>query len=125
MGSDPQLFGMTLAVTSGFGAMVHYDDEPVPPEAKGWNVKFYKVRRLRASCMLLLDHQGRRNDIARWCVIPQINKTKRHLDGPAASAFWTQLEEWLRTHKAWVMQHSHHSHAAAPQPGRGGSGAPR
>jgi hypothetical protein len=49
---------------------VHYDDEPVRGDVKGWNVRFYKV-----------------------------SKTKRHMDGIAASQFWIQLADWLKVHK--------------------------
>ena len=64
----------TVVVVAGFGAVVHYDDEPVAGESRGWNVKFYKV-----------------------------NKGKRHGDGAAVSSFWIHLEEWLRVNKGWVL----------------------
>lgn len=57
------------------GAVVHYDDEPLRGEVKGWNVKFY-----------------------------QVNKAKRHMDGTAASSFWIHLTEWLNVHKAWLLK---------------------
>jgi hypothetical protein len=33
-----------LYLCAGFGAVVHYDDEPVSQEVKGWNVTFFKVK---------------------------------------------------------------------------------
>lgn len=55
---------------AGFGAFVHYDDEPVRGDVKGWNVHSYKVSR-----------------------------GKRHMDGLAVSQFWMQLGDWLKVHK--------------------------
>ncbi len=83
----------------GFGAFVHFDDEPVRGDVKGWNVRFYKV-----------------------------NKTKRHMDGIAASQFWMQLADWLKVHKPLYLlpvPSSSASGAAAGAGGAGGASAPR
>jgi hypothetical protein len=68
-------FSFLLTRATGMGAMVHYDDDPVSAEVKGWNVKFYKV-----------------------------NRSKRHLDGTAVSSFWNNLEDWLRRNRPDILQ---------------------
>lgn len=61
--------------STGFGAFVHYDDEPVRGDVKGWNMRFFKV-----------------------------SKTKRHMDGICVSQFWMQLADWLKVHKPLYLR---------------------
>lgn len=54
---------------------MHYDDEPVRGDVKGWNMRFFKV-----------------------------SKTKRHMDGICVSQFWMQLADWMKVHKPLFLR---------------------
>lgn len=74
---------------------MHYDDEPVRGDVKGWNVRFYKV-----------------------------NKAKRHMDGIAVSQFWMQLADWLKVHKPlYLLPTANASSSSAAASGAAAGGA--
>lgn len=109
-----------LCTLTGFGAFVHYDDEPVRGDVKGWNVHTYKVGKLMLFSIswLLASNVSRfrqsSNNLHNLAsTSAQVSKSKRHMDGLAVSQFWLQLADWLKVHKPLYLQPVHGSSSSA------------